>query len=215
MGKRKEPIYRFSGAPSYDTAALRDALAGATTVQFSQGGYLIYAIDREADVLADETEKYVAVQRRDGGPRITEEKAIAELLDALDVSEVTDMLCMCTGDFAAEFYDDHRNLLGVVRIDIPDRIEWPHWPGIARLSDPRRLERWMTEHWASSTGQDGSPSPADPLPPISSTWRRPTTSPPTVPTSQSSWSGMRWACRRTGPNSPCHGWRQPRSRQRR
>jgi hypothetical protein len=150
MRKRKEPVYRFSGAPTVDPGALREAIAGATSVQFSQGGFLIYAVDRDADVLADQTEKYVAVQRRDDGPRITGTAAIAELIDALEVSDVTDMLCMCTGDFAAEFFDEQRKLIGVVRIDIPSRIEWPHWPGIAHLSDPVRLERWMARYWNGS-----------------------------------------------------------------
>lgn len=164
MGMRKEPIYRFSGAPTLDPDALREAIAGATTVQFSQGGFLIYAVDRDADVLADETEKYVAVQRLDDGPRITDPTAIAELIDALEVSDVTDMLCMCTGDFAAEFFDEQQKLMGVVRIDIPSRIEWPHWPGIAHLNDPGSLERWMATYWNGPPEASGSaPAPQHPM----------------------------------------------------
>lgn len=164
MGKRKKPVYRFSGAPTLDPTALRDAIAGATTVQFSRGGFLIYAVDRDADVLADETEKYVAVQRSDEGPPITDPVAIAELVDAFAVSDVTDMLCMCTGDFAAEFFDEKRTLIGVVRIDIPNRIEWPHWPGIAHLSDPDRLERWMATYWPPSWNPSTeAPGPEHPM----------------------------------------------------
>lgn len=149
MGKRKESEYRFSGAPTLDRDALRRALTGASSVQFSQGGLLIYPVDRDADVLADETEKFVAVQRHEDGPRIEDPAAIAELVDALDVSDVSHMLCMCTGDFAAEFFDE-QNLIGVVRIDIPNHIEWPHWPGIAHLADSDRLKRWMAAHWNRS-----------------------------------------------------------------
>lgn len=159
MGQRKEPVYRFSGAPTLNRDALRQAITGASSVQFSQGGFLIYAVDRDSDVLADETEKYVAVERHDRGPRITDPAAIAELVDALAVSDVTDMLCMCTGDFAAEFFDENRTLIGVIRIDIPNRIEWPHWPGIAHLADPDRLERWMASYWNQSAEVHGPEHP--------------------------------------------------------
>lgn len=163
MGRRrKEPVYRFSGAPNFDPAAIRDAVAGATSVQFSQGGFLVYAVEPDADVLADETEKYVAMQRHDDGPRITDAVAIAELIDALAVTAVTDMLCMCSGDFAAEFFDEEGHLLGVVRIDIPNRVEWPRWPGFAFLADPERIERWFATYW-SPTGAAAPTATPDPL----------------------------------------------------
>lgn len=151
MEERKQPGYRFSGAPTFDAAALPGALAGATAVQLSRGGFLIYAVDPEADVLADDTEKYVDVRREEDGPRITDPAAIAELVEALTVSEVTDFVCMCTGDLAAEFFDEEQHLVGVVRMDLPHRIEWPHWPGLATLREPRRLERWLAAHGASLT----------------------------------------------------------------
>ncbi|MFI6678175.1 hypothetical protein [Kribbella sp. NPDC050470] len=54
---------------------------------------------------------------------------------------------MCTGDVAAEFFDDDRKLLAVVRLDFPNRVEWPHWPGQAYVADPDRLRRWFTAHY--------------------------------------------------------------------
>ncbi|MFD4323394.1 hypothetical protein ACFWQC_02085 [Nocardioides sp. NPDC058538] len=161
---RKELVYRFSGPDTLDPAAIRQAVVTATAVQFSQGGFLIHAVDPEADVLEETTEKYVAVRRHGDGPRVTDRAAIAELIDALAVTDVTDMLCMCSGDFAAEFFDEKDRLLGVVRIDTPNRVEWPHWPGFGRLADPERLERWFARHWNSSPTESGDlASPPDPL----------------------------------------------------
>lgn len=144
--RRKPPLYIFSGAPAVEAEALQAALATATSVQITRGGYLIHAVNRDEDVLADETEKQVDVVRREEGPTVTDPGAVAELVDALRVSELTDFLCMCTGDLAAEFFDDDRKLVGVVRIDLPEWIEWPHWEGRARLLDPERLERWLARH---------------------------------------------------------------------
>lgn len=74
------------------------------------------------------------------------------------------MLCMCSGDFAAEFFDENYRLLGVARIDMPNRVEWPHWPGSGRLAAPERLERWFARHWNSSPADAGGPaSPSHPL----------------------------------------------------
>lgn len=119
--RRKEPVYRFSGPDTLGPAAVREAVATAATVQFSQGGFLIRAVDPEADVLEESTEKYAALRRQGDGPRITDRAPIADLIDALAVTEVTDMLCMCSGDFAAGSFDENHRLLGVVRIDMPNR----------------------------------------------------------------------------------------------
>lgn len=98
---RKQPVYRFSGAPSWDPSALRDALSSARSVRLSRGGFLIFAADRDADVLDDMTAKYVSVVRHEDGPLIDEPRAVADLVEALSVTEVTDVVCMCTGDAAA------------------------------------------------------------------------------------------------------------------
>ncbi len=152
--RKKPPIYTFSGAPSIEPGALQDALAAATSVEITRGGYLIHAVNRDHDVLADETEKQVDVMRREDGPVVTDPAAVAELVDALRVAKLTDFLCMCTGDLAAEFFDDDGRLIGVVRIDLPDSIEWPHWEGKAKLVDPGRLERWFARHWEASPVAD-------------------------------------------------------------
>lgn len=81
------------------------------------------------------------------GPLIDEPRAVAELIEALSVTEVTDLVCMCSGDVAAEFFDGDRKLLAVVRLDFPNRIEWPHWPGQAYVADPDRLHRWFEAYY--------------------------------------------------------------------
>jgi hypothetical protein len=116
-------------------------------VRLSRGGYLVFAVDRDADVLDDTTAKYVSVIRHHDGPFIDEPRAITELVEALAVTEVTDLLCMCTGDAAAEFFNGERQLLAVVRIDFPNRIEWPHWPGQAYVVDPDRLRRRFATYY--------------------------------------------------------------------
>lgn len=55
----------------------------------------------DADVLDDMTAKYVSVVRHEDGPLIDEPRAVADLVEALSVTEVTDVVCMCTGDAAA------------------------------------------------------------------------------------------------------------------
>lgn len=152
--KKRPPIYRFSGAPTTELGALRDALANAVSVEITRGGYLVYAVNPDDDVLADETEKEVRVSRHEPGPVVRDAAEVAELVDALRVRELTDFICMCTGDLAAEFFDAERRLIGVVRIDLPDAIEWPHWPGKAKLADPALLERWLAKHW-DEQGDDG------------------------------------------------------------
>jgi hypothetical protein len=144
---RKQPVHRFSGPPSWDPSALRDALSSAQSVRLSRGGFLIFAADPDADVLEDTTEKYVSVVRQEDGPLIDDPRAVADLIDALSVTQVTAIVCMCTGDAAAEFFDGDRKLLAVVRLDFPDRIEWPHWPGQAHVADPDRLRRWFAAYY--------------------------------------------------------------------
>lgn len=148
MGHKKQPpIYRFSGAPTTDLGALQDALTTAAAVEITQGGYLVYAVGRNDDVLVDETEKEVRVSKREPGPVVNDPAVVAELVDALQVSGFSNFECMCSGDLAAEFFDADRRLIGVVRIDLPDSIEWPHWPDRARLADPAVLERWLAKNW--------------------------------------------------------------------
>jgi hypothetical protein len=146
--RREEPVYRYSGAPSWNPSALRDALANTRSVRLSRGGFQIFATSPDADVLDDEIPKYVSVVRKENGPLVEDPLAIAELIEAVTVTEVTDLLCMCTGDAATEFFDGDRKLIAVVRFDLPNRIEWPHWPGLARIADPDRLSRWFATHYA-------------------------------------------------------------------
>ena len=144
---RKQPVYRFSGAPTWDPSALRDALSEARSVRLSRGGFVILAVDPDADVLDDATAKYVSVIRDEDGPLIDEPRAVADLVEALAVTQVTDFVCMCTGDASAEFFDSDRMLLAVVRLDFPNRIEWPHWPGQAYIAAPARLRQWFATHY--------------------------------------------------------------------
>ena len=88
---------------------------------------------------------------------------MAQLVDALRVVELTDFICMCTGDLAAEFFDDERRLIGVVRIDLPDSIEWPHWPGKAKLANPAALERWLSTNWGDLPGDSSSAEVEHPM----------------------------------------------------
>lgn len=148
VSRRKQPVYRFSGAPSLDPLALREALAGARSVRLWRGGYLVFADASDEDVLADETLKVVSLVRDAEGPRIENPQALTDLIEALAVSEVSDCLCMCTGDAAVEFFDGDRTLIAVVRIDFPDRIQWPHWEGEAQLTDPELLRQWFATHYA-------------------------------------------------------------------
>ena len=155
MRSRKRAVYRFSGAPTWDPSGLREVLVGARSVWLSWGGFQVFAEDQDADVLDEATPKYVAVLRHEDGPRIDEPGVVAELVEAVAVTEVTDFLCMCTGQAAAEFFDAEGKLIAVVRFDFPSRIEWPHWPGQAHVADPERLRRWFATHY--STAVTGGP----------------------------------------------------------
>ncbi|MEV6281947.1 hypothetical protein [Kribbella sp. NPDC051770] len=122
-------------------------LSNARSVRLSLGGYLISAVDPDDDVLDAATAKYVGVLRTEDGPLIDEPQAVADLVEALTVTRVTDDLCMCTGDASAEFFDVDRALIAVVRIDFPAQIEWPHWPGKAEVADPEHLRRWFSTYY--------------------------------------------------------------------
>jgi hypothetical protein len=71
---------------------------------------------------------------------------LAALVSALAVNEVTDLLCMCTGDLVIEFFDSEGTLIEVVRIDVPGAIECHRWPGRAKLAEPERLAAWLRAH---------------------------------------------------------------------
>lgn len=110
------------------------------------GGFLVYAFDPSEDVLDDETLKFVDVVGRDVVGSTDGPDDLAELVAALAAHKVTDVVCMCTGDLAVEFFDATGDLVDVVRIDLPSGIEWPHWPGGASLVDANRLLAWLEKH---------------------------------------------------------------------
>lgn len=102
---RKRAVKTFSGAPTRDPAALDLALAEAQSARVTRHGFLIYALDPEADVLADETEEFVSIVSDDVLTSTRGDADLDDLRGALTVAEVSDVLCMCTGDFAIEFLD--------------------------------------------------------------------------------------------------------------
>jgi hypothetical protein len=144
--RKPRPELRFSGAPTLDVSALDRGLARAARAEVSVGGSLIYAVDPDQDVLADETLKRVAVLRRGPVVSTTGLADLAALVTSLSVKEVTDFLCMCTGDLVIEFFDSEGTLIEVVRIDLPGGIECHRWPGAATLAEPDRLAAWLRVH---------------------------------------------------------------------
>jgi hypothetical protein len=142
----EQQVYRYSGATTDDPAAIRPVLARSRSVRVTHGGALGYAVDPAADVLADETEKYVSVLSRDAGTTVDDAAQVAELVAAVTVDLVSDINCMCSGDLAVEFFDVERKLIAVLTIDMPDSLTWPLWPGAARVVDPDRLQSWLARH---------------------------------------------------------------------
>ncbi len=117
------------------------------------GGSLVFAVDPDQDVLADETLKRVAVHRRGPVVRTPGLADLAALVSSLAVGGVTDLLCMCTGDLVIEFFDTEGALIEVIRIDLPESIECHRWPGRAKLAEPERLAAWLRAH-DLPTGRD-------------------------------------------------------------
>lgn len=144
--RKPRPEVRFSGAPTLDVSALDRGLARAARAEVSIGGSLIYAVDPDQDVLADDTLKRVAVFRRGPAVNTTGSADLAALVTSLTVREVTDILCMCTGDLVIEFFDSEGTLIEVVRIDLPSGVECHRWPGRAKLAEPERLAAWLHAH---------------------------------------------------------------------
>jgi hypothetical protein len=93
-------IYRYSGFETRDPAAIGPVLGRARSVHVTHGVYLCYAVDPLADVLADSTEKYVCVLARDDGRTADDLRALAELVAALRVEEMTGIAWMDPGDLA-------------------------------------------------------------------------------------------------------------------
>lgn len=117
--RKRGPELRFSGASKFDLGALDRGLATAVRADVGMGGSLIFAVDPDQDVLADETLKRVSVLRRGPVVSTTGLADLAALVSSLPVDEVTDLLCMCTGDLVIEFFDSEGTLIEVVRIDLP------------------------------------------------------------------------------------------------
>ncbi len=142
---RKTQELEFSGPPTTDRDALHRALVGATRADVTVGGYLVFAVDPADDVLDDATPKRVSVQRRGPTTSTTGPDDLVALFQALRVREVTDFVCMCTGDYAIEFYDERDEVVEVVRVDLPSSIESRHWAGAAELEEPAALA-WLVSH---------------------------------------------------------------------
>lgn len=136
----------FSGPPTTDLDALHRALIGARRADVTVGGYLIHPVNPDDDVLDDSTMKRVTLLRKGRAVSIGNVDDLVELFDALRVDEVTGFICMCTGDYSIEFFDESSTLVDVVRIDLPDRVESRHWPGAARLANPDQLHTWLGFH---------------------------------------------------------------------
>ena len=149
MGRKApkpRPELRFSGAPTFDRGALGRGLVRAARAEVTIGGSAVLAVDPDQDVLADETLKRVAVYRRGPVVRTTGLADLAALVSSLPVNEITDLLCMCTGDLVIEFFDSEGTLIEVVRVDLPGSIECHRWPGRAKLAEPERLAAWLRAH---------------------------------------------------------------------
>lgn len=142
---------RFSGPMTADVGALDSSLSAATEVRITRGGYLIYAVDPDADVLAAETAKYVDILSLDVVAKADTQDEVTALRRMLRVSELTGSVCMCAGDLAFEFLDDEGTTVEVVRFDYPDSIQWRMWQGDTRLADPSSLLTWLESHGVTPT----------------------------------------------------------------
>lgn len=148
MGRKPKPRaeLRFSGAPSWDPNALGHCLARAARAEAAIGGSVVYAVNPDDDVLVDEVLKRVEVLHRGPVVRTSGMADLAALVSSLTVIELTDLLCMCTGDLVIEFFDSEDTLIEVVRIDLPGSIECHLWPGRAKLAEPDQLAAWLRAH---------------------------------------------------------------------
>jgi len=145
--KAREPQERvFAGSPTTDRDALHRALIHATRADVTVGGYLVFAVDPADDVLDDAAPKRVSVRRRGATTSTTGPDDLVALFRALRVGEITDFLCLCTGDYVIEFYDGRNEVVEVVRVDLPSSIESRHWAGAAELAEPARLAAWLVSH---------------------------------------------------------------------
>jgi hypothetical protein len=141
--RRKRPIKVFSGPTTGDLGALDACLSEAALVRVYRGGYLVYAVRAEDDVLAPETEKWVSILSDEPISTTSDPGEITDLRVALEVAELQNFVCMCPGDLAFEFLDEQKRPVEVVRFDYPDTIEWTSWEGKARLTNPATILAWL------------------------------------------------------------------------
>lgn len=140
----RRPVLTFSGPFTERLDAHTVSVADAAKVRVTRRGYLILAVDPEADVLADETPKYIKICDDEVLIASDDVQDLAELRESLAVSQITGGICMCTGDLALEFLDRNDQPIDVLRIDWPDRLSWRMWLGDAQLAQPERLRQWLS-----------------------------------------------------------------------
>lgn len=132
----------FSGEATADTRALDLVLQDARGVRITARGCLVYAVDRDADVLDAATEKHVVLTQDEAMVHVEDADQLAELRRLL-VDEFDNFICMCPGDLALEFLDSEGERVTVVRFDKPGWVDWPLWPGRARVRDVEALQGWL------------------------------------------------------------------------
>ncbi|BEP16390.1 hypothetical protein acdb102_47010 [Acidothermaceae bacterium B102] len=70
---------------------------------------------------------------------------VASLVTLLQVSAVTDGVCMCAGNASLEFLGADGQRLAVVGLHHGQSLRWSGWSGDAVLSDGARLVAWLAE----------------------------------------------------------------------
>lgn len=135
----------FSGEATADPVALDLVLQDARGVRITARGCLVYAVDRDADVLDAATEKHVVLMQDEPMVHVEVVDELAELRRLLVVGEFDNFMCMCmcAGDLALEFLDSDGERVTVVRFDKPGWVDWPLWPGRARVRDVEALQGWL------------------------------------------------------------------------
>ena len=114
-----------------DETALKNVLDGARRVLVTQAG-VTAGRPVSTDIVIDESDPL----------------ALDALRAALTVKSLPGALCMCVGDAALEFLDDHDRALAVVGLHHGVTLRWSGWDGDAVLADGLAVLRWLDERGA-------------------------------------------------------------------
>ncbi|GAB4062120.1 hypothetical protein GCM10028777_00860 [Angustibacter speluncae] len=117
---------------SDDVDGLRRVLGEARAVRVFDAGCLHYGPETPDQILSDEP--VLVIDRA---------KDVAELIDLLAVTTVSDVMCMCPVDATVELVDHAGTRLAAVGLHHGSHLRWSDWIGDAELHQPMVLLEWL------------------------------------------------------------------------